>query len=174
MKREGKGASRRSASEWSESKRAAGLTRPEGAAASARKSLASSRAFETFVTDQLSGAGQIVARKMFGGVGLYCEGVFFGLIARDELYLKVDSATRGAFEAEGARPFKPYADRPGTMQYYAVPLAVVESAPELVRWARRAIAAAGRASATAPTRRSSASGAKRAGSDRDPRPNSRR
>jgi DNA transformation protein len=139
-----------------------------------KKSLASSHAFETFVLDQLSGAGQIFARKMFGGVGLYCDDVFFGLIAREELYLKVDDATRGAFEAEGSKPFKPYADRPVTMQYYAVPLAVLESAPELVRWADRAIAVAARARATAPRRRSSAFGAKTAGSDRDRRPNSPR
>jgi DNA transformation protein and related proteins len=138
------------------------------------KSLASSGAFETFVLDQLSGAGEIVSRKMFGGVGLYCNGVFFGLIARDELYLKVDDATRGAFEAEGAKPFKPYADRPVTMHYYSVPLSILESAPELVRWAERAIAVATRAGATPPKRRSSASAATRANSDRDRRPNSRR
>jgi DNA transformation protein and related proteins len=139
-----------------------------------KRSLASSRQFEAFVTDQLSGAGDIIARRMFGGVGLYCDGVFFGLIARDELYLKVDEATRGAFEAEGARPFKPYADRPVTMQYYSVPVSVLESAPELVRCARRAIAVAKCAGAGGPTRRSSAFGAKTADSDRDRRPSSRR
>jgi len=139
-----------------------------------KKSLASSRAFETFVMDQLSGVGDIVPRKMFGGVGLYGDGVFFGLIARDELYLKVDEATRGAFEAEGARPFKPYAGRPVTMQYYSVPISILESAPELVRWAGRAIAAAARAGAATATRRSSASAAKRAGSDRAQRPSNRR
>jgi DNA transformation protein and related proteins len=139
-----------------------------------KKSLASSRAFETFVIDQLAGTGDVISRKMFGGVGLYCDGVFFGLIARDELYLKVDDQTRDTFEAEGARPFKPYADRPVSMQYYSVPLSVLESAAELVRWTERAIAAAGRAGAGAPTRRSSASAAKRAGSDRARRRNSRR
>src|SRR3954471_2695078 len=128
-----------------------------------KRSLASSRAFEAFVIDQLSGAGDVVGRKMFGGVGLYCDGVFFALIARDELYLKVDEQTRGAFEAEGARPFKPYANRPVTMQYYSVPLSILESAPELVRWAQRAIAVATGAGASAPTRRSSASAAKTAG-----------
>src|SRR5436190_8120098 len=132
-----------------------------------KTSLASSRTFETFVIDQLSGVGEVVARKMFGGVGLYGDGVFFGLIARDELYLKVDAAARGALEAEGgARPFKPYSDRPVTLQYYSVPIAVLESAPELVRWAERAIAAA-RAASGAATRRSSASAATKASSDRD-------
>src|SRR4051812_43873551 len=100
---------------------------------STKKSLSSSQAFETFVVDQLADAGEIAARRMFGGVGLYCDGVFFGLVARDELYLKVDDETRPMFKAEGSSPFKPYADRPVSMQYYAVPLPVLESAPELVR-----------------------------------------
>jgi DNA transformation protein and related proteins len=139
-----------------------------------RKSLAGSQAFEAFVVDQLSGAGEIVARRMFGGVGLYGDGVFFGLVARDELYLKVDDSTRGAFAAAGSKPFKPYPGRPVTMQYYAVPLAVLESAPELVRWAKTAIAVAARGKAATSTRRSSAFEAKPADSDRRRRPSSRR
>jgi len=109
------------------------------------RSLASSGGFETFVLDQLSDLGDVVARKMFGGVGLYCDGFFFGIIARDELYLKTDERTRAAFEAAGSSPFRPFPDRPGTMQYYRVPLDVLESAPELVRWARAAVEVAKRA-----------------------------
>jgi TfoX/Sxy family transcriptional regulator of competence genes len=41
----------------------------------------------------------------------------------------------------GMKPFKPYRDRPGTMQYYAVPLEVLESPLDLAAWARKAIAA---------------------------------
>ena len=108
------------------------------------KSLASSGGFETFVIDQLSELGEVLARKMFGGVGLYCEGLFFALIARDELYLKVDEKTRPFFETAGCTAFRPYVNRPGTMQYYSIPIAVVESAPELVGWARRALDAAAR------------------------------
>jgi DNA transformation protein len=79
------------------------------------KSLASSSGFEAFVLDQLCGLGDVTARKMFGGVGLYCDGWFFGIIARDELFLKVDSRTRGAYETAGSHPFRPYSDRPTTM-----------------------------------------------------------
>ena len=86
----------------------------------------------------------MVARSMFGGVGLYCRGAFFGIIAGDVLYLKVDHATRADYERAGMRPFKPYANRAGTMQYYAVPLDVLESAFELAAWARKAIDAAER------------------------------
>jgi len=79
---------------------------------------------------------------MFGGIGLYSDGVLFGIIAGDELYLKVDETTRADYEREGMRPFKPYADRPTTMQYYAVPVGVLESSSELTRWARRAVTVA--------------------------------
>ena len=108
------------------------------------RSLASAAGFEAFVLDQLAEAGDVSAKKMFGGVGLYCDGVFFGIVARDELYLKVDDSTRAQFEQAGSAAFKPYPDRPGTMQYYRVPIDVLESAPELVRWARDAVAVARR------------------------------
>ena len=79
---------------------------------------------------------------MFGGVGLYHRGVFFGLLARDTLYLKVDDANRPDYKAAGMKPFRPYPGRRGSMRYYAVPLDVLESAPELAAWARKAVAAA--------------------------------
>jgi DNA transformation protein len=81
---------------------------------------------------------------MFGGIGLYRHDLFFGIIAGDVLYLKVDEANRGEFEKAGMAPFKPYGDHGGTMQYYAVPLDVLESPLELAEWARRAVAAAER------------------------------
>ena len=109
------------------------------------RSLKSSAGFETFVLDQLAGLGDVTSKKMFGGVGLYCGGVFFAIIARDELYLKADDSTRRAFEAAGSRPFKPYPNRSGKMQYYSVPVDVLESAPELARWARQALAVARKA-----------------------------
>jgi DNA transformation protein len=121
------------------------MSRHKDQARSSMRSLASSSGFETFVVDQLSELGEVTPRKMFGGVGLYYDALFFGIIARDELYLKVDDLTRGSFEAAGSTPFRPYGDRAGTMQYYGVPLGVLESAPELVRWARQALAAAARA-----------------------------
>lgn len=106
--------------------------------------LAVSPAFRQFVLDQLEELGDVMARSMFGGVGLYHRGCFFGIIAGDVLYLKVDDSTRGEYERAGMRAFKPYPDRSGTMQYYSVPIEVLESAPELARWARAAAAAASR------------------------------
>ena len=108
------------------------------------RSLKVTLAFRAFVLDQLEELDGVTSRSMFGGVGLYCRGLFFGIIARDTLFLKVDDENRRDYERAGMKPFKPYSDRPGTMRYYAVPLDVLESAPELISWARKAVAAAER------------------------------
>jgi DNA transformation protein and related proteins len=110
-------------------------------------SLRSSASFERFVLDQLSDLGEVTSRKMFGGVGLYSDGVFFGIIARDALYLKVDERTRGAYERAGMLPFAPFPGRQTTMRYYGVPVEVLESGMELTRWARDAVKVAMRARA---------------------------
>lgn len=73
--------------------------------------MASSKEFVQYVADQLSGAGTISYRKMFGEYGLYCEGKFFGCICDDQLFVKItDAGKRLAPEMgtgspyEGAKP----------------------------------------------------------------------
>ena len=119
------------------------------------RSLRSTTGFETFVLDQLDSLGDVVSKKMFGGIGLYSGGVFFGIIARDELYFKVDGDTRPEYEAAGMHAFEPYPGRPITMQYFCVPVGVLESPVELTAWARKAVAAAGRRAAGSRSRRRS-------------------
>jgi TfoX/Sxy family transcriptional regulator of competence genes len=114
-------------------------------------SLGVSDGFRAFGLDQLGGLDDLIARSMFGGVGLYSRGLFFGIMSRDRLYLKVDDRNRAAYVKAGEKPFKPNAGRPGSMQYYAVPLEVLESPTELVAWARDARGAAAR-SASRPRR----------------------
>ncbi len=115
------------------------------------RSLRVTDGFRSFVLDQLEELGGVTPRPMFGGIGLYHHGRFFGIAARDVLYLKVDDQTRGEYVAAGMRPFKPFAGRPVTMQYYEVPAEILESRTDLARWARRAVDAAARAAS--PTRR---------------------
>jgi DNA transformation protein and related proteins len=110
-----------------------------------RSSLRVTEGFRAFVLEQLRDAGEITPRAMFGGVGLYCDGIFFGIIAGDVLYLKVDDSTRAEYEAQGMSAFRPYAGRPGTMQYYEVPLTILESPVDLAAWARTAVKVAARA-----------------------------
>lgn len=94
--------------------------------------------FVQFILDQLGDELHATTRAMFGGNGLYHGGVFFGLIDDDRLFFFTDEAGRGAFEERGMRPFEPW---PGhTMAtYWQVPDEVVEEAPLLREWARRAI-----------------------------------
>ena len=79
---------------------------------------------------------------MFGGFGLYAEDAFFGILAADVLYLKVDDSNRSEYEKAKAPPFRPFANRPASMSYFAVPLSVLETSPRLVVWAERSIAVA--------------------------------
>ena len=116
--------------------------------------MAVSPRFAEFVVDQLEGCGEITTRRMFGGVGIYAGDVFFALIDDDVLYLKVDDSTRGGFERAGSRPFDPYKDGRPSIQYYQVPVAVLEDAAELTTWGKRAIKAALAAKAVKKPRRS--------------------
>ena len=109
--------------------------------------------YKAFVLDQLGGAGRITAKAMFGGVGLYCQGLFFGLIDDDTLYLKVDDTTRPDMERVGSEPFRPYGDGSQVMQYYALPADVLEDREAARRWVERAIEVARRAARTSGGRR---------------------
>ena len=96
-----------------------------------------------YVQDQLSGLGGVSSRRMFGGVGLYCDEFFFALIDDDTLYLRVNDANRADFTTRGMGQFRPYAERPElSMSYYETPADVLEDPAQLVSWARRSVAAA--------------------------------
>ena len=97
--------------------------------------------FLNFLLDQLRDIDAVIAKRMFGGVGLYSGDLFFAIVYDDVVYFKVDDVNRGDYERAGMTPFRPYEDRPMTMQYYEVPLSVLEDADELCAWARRAVAA---------------------------------
>lgn len=99
--------------------------------------------YRDFVLEQLAPAGRVAARRMFGGVGLYLDGLFFALIADDALYFKTGDSNRARYQQAGSRPFCPYPERPELqMGYWEVPADVLEDADELAAWAREALAVA--------------------------------
>jgi DNA transformation protein len=108
--------------------------------------------FRDFVLDQLARIPQLRSKRMFGGVGLYSADCFFGIVAADELFFKVDDSNRSAYEAAGSEPFRPVADGRVSMSYFRVPIEVLEDPGELATWALAAIRAAGNA-ASKPRRR---------------------
>jgi len=106
--------------------------------------MAVSQSYLDYVIDQLSGYGPVYSKRMFGGVGLYSDDIFFGLIHDDVLYLKVDDRTRGQYEAAGSEPFRPYGEGSRSMSYYAVPIHVLEDIDAIKGWTRTAVSVAQR------------------------------
>src|SRR5690606_35267175 len=85
----------------------------------------------------------VATRAMFGGHGVYRDGVIIGIVIDEALYLKVDAQTRPAFEAAGCAPFV-YESRGKVvpMSYWSVPEDALDSPQEFRPWAQRAWEAA--------------------------------
>ena len=115
--------------------------------------MASSADFINHVSELLAPAGRVAIKRMFGGHGVYLDGLFIAIIAEDELYLKVDDITRADFDAEDCAPFVYSKDgKSMTMGYRRAPGEALD-APHLMRpWARRALEAALRAHAAKATK----------------------
>lgn len=111
-------------------------------------------AFKEFVLNQLQLLERVDCRAMFGGYGLYREGVFFGIIHRGQLFFKTTEATRADYEQRGMAPFRPNSKQT-LKNYYEVPTEIVEDAEQLTSWAQKAVAgAAASAGATRSRKRS--------------------
>ncbi len=96
----------------------------------------------------LAPLGPVTVRRMFGGVGVFADGLCFAIALRGELYLKTDAETRAAFVAAGSAPFT-YEQRGAsreTSYWRLVPEAYDD--PDLLKhWGGLALAAARRAAA---------------------------
>ena len=113
-----------------------------------------SKALVDHCLELLAPLGAVRAKRMFGGHGIYCDDLFFALIAAERLYLKVDTQTRPAFEQAGCEPFV-YDAKNGSVAlgYWCVPADAMESPMAMEPWARQALAAAIRARAAKPSRK---------------------
>lgn len=105
--------------------------------------MAFSKSYRDFVVEQLGRVSAVTHKSMFGGAGLYHQGLFFALIAEDRLYFKVDDSTRPDFERSGMEPFRPYGEE-SAMGYYEVPADVLEDLSQLALWMRKAVDVAAR------------------------------
>ncbi|MEM6445162.1 MAG: TfoX/Sxy family protein [Cyanobacteria bacterium P01_D01_bin.123] len=98
------------------------------------------------VVSRLTPCGPVMARAMFGGYGLYCEGIMFALISDNMLYFKVDDLNREDYERAGMGPFiYEGKSKPVTMSYYRLPDDVLDNVEVLSAWIDKARAAAIRA-----------------------------
>lgn len=99
--------------------------------------------FLDYVLEQLTALGAVRSNRMFGGVGLYSDALFFGLIDDDTVYFKTDESNIAGYRERGMPRFMPFPDRPeSVLGYHQVPADVIEDAELLVAWARESVAVA--------------------------------
>lgn len=99
------------------------------------------------VGDLLADVSGITSRAMFGGWGIYRDGIFFALIAEGRLYFKVDDQTVDEYTSRGSQAFV-YAAPGGkqlVMSYYQLPEAIMDDRSAVARWVDQAVAVAKRA-----------------------------
>ena len=99
--------------------------------------MAKSHFVEYVVEDLLNGMDGVSARAMFGGHGIYREGVIFGIVVEDTLYFKVDETNRKDYEAAQSRPFTYQAKgrKKVSISYWEVPAEILDDREALAEWA---------------------------------------
>lgn len=101
--------------------------------------------FHDFVMDLFADMGPVSIRRMFGGAGVYADGLMFALLADEVIYLKTDARFRAELEAEGGVPFmwtRPSDGKVFDMAYLSLPESALDDAGEAVTWGRKALAVA--------------------------------
>ncbi|MEL6955895.1 MAG: TfoX/Sxy family protein [Pseudomonadota bacterium] len=98
--------------------------------------------FHEFVIELFAPLGPVTVRRMFGGAGVFADGVMFALLADGEVYLKTDAELKTALEAEGSEPFvwtRPSDGKDFDMGYLKLPSDAAEDPEEASAWGRRAL-----------------------------------
>jgi len=95
--------------------------------------------FVTFLHEVFEEFGPIQTRRMFGGYGVYFEGIMIDLVVQDCLYLKADDASREVFLALGSVPFEYHRNgKTIEMTNYLAPEEIFDDRAAAAVWARRA------------------------------------
>jgi len=104
--------------------------------------------FVDYVMELFGPFGTVDVRRMFGGHGVYLDGLMFAILSGDVLYLKADEMNRVEFEQARCEIFS-YArkGKRATLNFFRAPEDAMESPELMLPWARTAYAAALRANA---------------------------
>ena len=99
-----------------------------------------------FIRELFAPFRAVTVKRMFGGAGIYAEGLMFGLVFDGAIYLRVDEVSIPSFEREGSAPFvyplaKNHAGRP-SRQFWRLPERLYDDPDELAVWAGRSLAVA--------------------------------
>ena len=111
--------------------------------------MVASDSFAEFLREQLASLGRVTMRRMFGKTGVFCDGLMFGMVRDDTLYLRVDDHNRAAFKEASSFPPLNYEKKGCTIDlpFWRAPERLFDEPDELVTWARAAVAAARRVAA---------------------------
>lgn len=102
--------------------------------------------FTQFLVEVFEDFGEITTRKMFGGYGIYHQGIMFGLVADDVLYLKTDKLSEGLFIDKGLKPFEyDKGEKVVKMSYNQAPDVIYDDRQAAANWAKLAFASAQKA-----------------------------
>ncbi|MEE9595725.1 MAG: TfoX/Sxy family protein [Acidiferrobacterales bacterium] len=102
--------------------------------------------FVEYLKEVFEQFGSVQARRMFGGYGIYHDGIMFGLVADDTLYLKADDITAEHFVSRSLEQFEyDKGNKVVKMSYYLAPDEIFDDPEEAALWGRRALEAASRA-----------------------------
>lgn len=94
------------------------------------------------VEEVMQGVSGITVKGMFGGYGIYKEGIIFGLIVQNMLYFKVDESNRSDYEEHESVPFS-YDTKKGKKvltSYWEVPQTILEEFSSLETWIEKSVA----------------------------------
>ncbi len=96
------------------------------------------------IEEMFEGLGPVSIRRMFGGKGIYHQGLIIALDLRDEILLKADEASAPAFKAAGAVQwaYEGKKGKPVLMPYWSIPDVALDDPDELRNWVRLAFEAA--------------------------------
>ncbi len=104
--------------------------------------------FVDYVMELLGPFGTVGARRMFGGHGIYLDGLMFAIVSDDMLYLKADEMNRSEYEQAGCELFGYLRKgKRASLNFYRAPDEAMEAPERMLPWARTAYAAALRANA---------------------------
>lgn len=106
--------------------------------------------FGDWVREHFAGLGPIEIKRMFGGAGIYANGLMFALLDDGVVWLKADATNAPLLVEAGARQFTfPAKDgQTMTMAYWSLPESAMDDPDEAIGWARQSIDAALRKAAT--------------------------
>ena len=107
-----------------------------------KKQKAKNDFLEYVLHDAMQEIRGVTARGMFGGYGVYRDGVIFAIIVEDELYFKVDEKNLPEYKERGSEAFTYRAknNKKVSMSYWKLPAEILEDRELLAEWVDASVA----------------------------------